>query len=102
MFPWLSPPAPQTYEDGKGRRILIGWLGNSKSEYPSDKNGWAHMLTIPRELTICAISFFKNLLSNEYENHPFCFLQHGVVFLIRMFLRNRCAVISHTLPLQPK
>ncbi|WP_423189877.1 sucrose-6-phosphate hydrolase [Alkalibacterium sp. f15] len=44
--------APQTYEDEKGRRILIGWLGNSKSEYPTDKNGWAHMLTIPRELKI--------------------------------------------------
>ena len=44
--------APQTYEDDKDRRILIGWLGNSKSEYPTDKNRWAHMLTIPRELTI--------------------------------------------------
>ncbi|MGL6312368.1 glycoside hydrolase family 32 protein [Vibrio sp. WXL103] len=44
--------APQTYLDDKGRRILIGWLGNSKSEYPTDKNNWAHMLTLPRELTI--------------------------------------------------
>lgn len=44
--------APQTYLDPKGRRILIGWLGNSKSEYPTDKNYWAHMLTLPREVTI--------------------------------------------------
>lgn len=44
--------APQTYEDNKGRRILLGWLGNSKSEYPTDKNMWAHMLTIPREIII--------------------------------------------------
>lgn len=44
--------APQTYLDSKGRRILIGWLGNSKSEYPTDKNYWAHMLTLPREISI--------------------------------------------------
>lgn len=44
--------APQSYQDETGRRILFGWLGNSKSEYPTDKNNWAHMLTMPRELTI--------------------------------------------------
>lgn len=42
--------APQVYQDESGRRILFGWLGNSKSEYPTDKNGWAHMLTCPREV----------------------------------------------------
>ena len=30
--------APQSYEDEKHRRILFGWLGNSKSEYPTDKS----------------------------------------------------------------
>ncbi|MFC5080687.1 sucrose-6-phosphate hydrolase [Vibrio thalassae] len=44
--------APQTYCDNEGRRILVGWLGNSKSEYPTDSNYWAHMLTLPRELKI--------------------------------------------------
>ena len=44
--------APQTYEDASGRRILIGWLGNSKSIYPTDQNMWAHMLTLPREVKI--------------------------------------------------
>lgn len=43
--------APQIFNDGK-RTLLIGWLGNSKCEYPSDKNQWAHMLTIPREISI--------------------------------------------------
>lgn len=42
--------APQSYEDEKGRRILFAWLGNSKSAYPTDKNNWAHMLTMPRVL----------------------------------------------------
>lgn len=44
--------APQTYRDSKGRQILLGWLGNSKSSYPTDKNYWAHMLTMPRMLSI--------------------------------------------------
>ncbi|MYL32154.1 sucrose-6-phosphate hydrolase [Pontibacillus yanchengensis] len=52
--------APQTYEDNEGRRILIGWLGNSKSEYPTDKNMWAHMLTIPRTLSIEGDKLIQN------------------------------------------
>lgn len=44
--------APQCYADESGRRILIGWLGNSKSEYPTDASNWAHMLTVPREITV--------------------------------------------------
>ncbi len=44
--------APQSYEDEVHRRILFGWLGNSKNEYPTDKNNWAHMMTMPRVLTI--------------------------------------------------
>lgn len=44
--------APQSYRDETGRRILIGWLGNSKSAYPTDPRQWAHMLTAPRELTV--------------------------------------------------
>ena len=44
--------APQIYQDESGRRLMYGWLGNSKSVYPTDKNGWAHMLTLPRELQV--------------------------------------------------
>ncbi|WP_319468984.1 sucrose-6-phosphate hydrolase [uncultured Trichococcus sp.] len=44
--------APQIFKDNQDRQILIGWLGNSKTEYPSDKFLWAHMLTLPREITI--------------------------------------------------
>ncbi|MBP3040266.1 sucrose-6-phosphate hydrolase [Bacillaceae bacterium Marseille-Q3522] len=44
--------APQVFTDNQGRQVLLGWLGNSKCEYPSDKFQWAHMLTLPREVTI--------------------------------------------------
>ena len=44
--------APQTFLDENGQRILIGWMGLPDINYPSDADGWAHCLTIPRVLTI--------------------------------------------------
>jgi len=44
--------APQTMIDPDGRRILIGWMGLPEIEYPTDKYGWAHCLTLPRELSV--------------------------------------------------
>lgn len=44
--------APQTFEDEKGRRILIGWMGIPDASYtnPTVKKGWQHALTLPRQL----------------------------------------------------
>ncbi|GGI42457.1 sucrose-6-phosphate hydrolase [Mammaliicoccus stepanovicii] len=44
--------APQTFLDKNGNRLLIGWMGLPETEYATDNEGWAHCLTIPRELTI--------------------------------------------------
>ena len=44
--------APQVFKDNQQRMILYGWLGNSKTAYPSDEYQWSHMLTIPREIVI--------------------------------------------------
>ncbi len=46
--------AQQTFEDEKGRRILIGWMGIPDADYsnPTTDSGWQHALTIPRELTV--------------------------------------------------
>ncbi|MBY0148964.1 sucrose-6-phosphate hydrolase [Neobacillus niacini] len=44
--------APQTTVDHQGRRILVGWMGLPEIDYPTDRNGWAHCLTLPRELKI--------------------------------------------------
>lgn len=44
--------APQTTVDPSGRRIVVGWMGLPEIEYPTDPNGWAHCLTLPRELSI--------------------------------------------------
>lgn len=73
--------APQIFRDSKNRDILYAWLGNSKCEYPSDKNIWAHMLTIPREINILddkiiqtPLKELENLRKNEqiiYQNFSF-------------------------------
>lgn len=46
--------APQTFEDEKGRRILIGWMGLPDIPYsnPTIERGWQHALTIPRVLHV--------------------------------------------------
>lgn len=43
--------APQTFEDEKGRRILIGWVGmpdEPAQSNPTVEYGWQNALTIPR------------------------------------------------------
>lgn len=48
--------APQTFEDNKGRRILVGWMGMPDcDEYyinPTVEYEWQHAFTMPRVLTI--------------------------------------------------
>jgi beta-fructofuranosidase len=47
--------APQSYEDGSGRRVLIGWMG--MPDVPEHFNretldGWQHCFTAPREVAV--------------------------------------------------
>ena len=42
--------APQTFEDDRGRRILIGWMDLWNTELITAKDGWIGALTFPREL----------------------------------------------------
>ncbi|UXR69090.1 sucrose-6-phosphate hydrolase [Staphylococcus sp. IVB6246] len=44
--------APQTFRDEVDRRVMIGWMGLPDIDYPTDEEGWAHCLTVPRTLTI--------------------------------------------------
>ncbi|WP_341962016.1 sucrose-6-phosphate hydrolase [Planococcus maritimus] len=44
--------APHTMNDPTGRRLMVAWMGLPEIEYPSDINGWANCLTIPRELSL--------------------------------------------------
>lgn len=46
--------APQTFEDSKSRRILIGWMGMPDAVYtnPTTKYKWQHCLTIARRISV--------------------------------------------------
>ncbi|MBR2564565.1 MAG: sucrose-6-phosphate hydrolase [Paenibacillus sp.] len=44
--------APQTMESPDGRRIMVAWMGLPEQTYPTDNSGWAHCITIPRQLSI--------------------------------------------------
>ncbi|MEX3022456.1 glycoside hydrolase family 32 protein [Kluyvera sp. STS39-E] len=44
--------APQSFTTPDGRRVIMGWLAMWESAMPEKADGWAGMLTIPRELTL--------------------------------------------------
>ena len=45
--------APQSMEDDKGRRLIVGWMGIPEEEdFPTVKNEWLHCLTLPRQLKV--------------------------------------------------
>ena len=45
--------APQSFADGAGRRIQMGWMGMPDADYgnaPTVAHGWQHCMTVPRVL----------------------------------------------------
>lgn len=44
--------APQSFLTPDGRRIVIGWLAMWESPMPEQQDGWAGMLSLPRELSL--------------------------------------------------
>ncbi|MHA9740921.1 glycoside hydrolase family 32 protein [Robinsoniella peoriensis] len=45
--------APQTFQDEKGRRIMIGWAGMPDADYTNptaQKENWQHCMSVPRVL----------------------------------------------------
>lgn len=71
--------APQTFEDERGHRILIGWMGMPDADYtnPTVESHWQGMMTYPRELSCCDGKIYQkpideicNLLSGEFSLSP--------------------------------
>ena len=60
--------APQSMEDNKGRRLIVGWMGIPEEEdFPTVKNEWLHCLTLPRELKVIDGKLYQ-LPINEMES----------------------------------
>ncbi|RNA69758.1 glycoside hydrolase family 32 protein [Alteribacter keqinensis] len=95
--------APQTFEDNKGRRLLISWMNMWKKEMPEKEDGWAGALTIPRELSIkdqklimTVPEEFKELRGNLLENSK-GILQHDKMVKP---LRNLCIEVHANISLK--
>lgn len=63
--------APQTFVDGNGRQILIGWMGmpDAQEEYvnPTLEENWQHCLTVPRELSFRNGKIYQNPVAEMNE-----------------------------------
>ncbi|MDE5977246.1 MAG: sucrose-6-phosphate hydrolase [Turicibacter sp.] len=51
--------APQTMLTPNGRRILVGWFGLPDVDTITEESGWAHCLTLPRELEVVGDKLFQ-------------------------------------------
>ena len=62
--------ATQTFQDEKGRRILIGWMGIPDADYDNDATvsyDWIHALTMPRELILKEGKIFQKPLKEMQQ-----------------------------------
>ncbi|WP_313128093.1 glycoside hydrolase family 32 protein [Pseudescherichia vulneris] len=60
--------APQSFLTPDGRRIVIGWLDMWESPLPEQQDGWAGMLSLPRELSLSADNRVEMRPAKEVEN----------------------------------
>ncbi|MGT2828821.1 glycoside hydrolase family 32 protein [Streptococcus hillyeri] len=64
--------APQSLEDGQGRRIMIGWEHTwGRTVIPHElRHGWAGSMTLPRQLTIVNGRVKQTVLSESIAELP--------------------------------
>ncbi|MFS9542255.1 glycoside hydrolase family 32 protein, partial [Klebsiella pneumoniae] len=60
--------APQSFATPDGRRIVIGWLDMWESPLPEQQDGWAGMLSLPRELSLSADDRLQMRPAKEVES----------------------------------
>lgn len=71
--------ATQTFLDEDNETTLFAWIGLPEIDYPTDKNNWAHILSIPRQLKVIdgqlhqlphpKLKALRNSLTEDFNNH---------------------------------
>lgn len=83
--------APQSFRGKNNEVIISAWAGLGEFKYPTDKAGWAHLLTFPRKLNVvdgllvqnpvveleklieesteCSEAFKKKVIKNNSNNY---------------------------------
>lgn len=59
--------APQSFVAADGRRLLFGWMDMWGANMPTQSDGWAGCLTLPRELTLDAQGHVRMMPVRELE-----------------------------------
>lgn len=83
--------APQSFTDEAGRRIMIGWLRERRSDAAQVRAGWSGVMTLPRILHIDADGMLitspapesKSLRSRHHQVDPQSIAADGTVAGIR-------------------
>jgi beta-fructofuranosidase len=60
--------APQTFEDEQGRRLLLGWLMEGRSEAAQIAAGWSGVVSLPRVLTLAADGTLRQTPATELRS----------------------------------
>ncbi len=83
--------APQSFLTPDGRRIIIGWLDMWESPMPEQQDGWAGMLSLPREIRLGADGRLRMMPAEEVAT-----LRGSYYPLLAQQLQNKTsAIVSH-------
>lgn len=68
--------APLSFEDERGRRIMIGWITETRSKEELEKAGWAGAMSLPMELMLLennqlAITLVREVLDGDLTNDKY-------------------------------
>src|SRR5690625_1154287 len=69
--------ASQAFNAPDGRVLSVGWIGLPEIEYPSFEEGWAHCLSVVKELTISDHHLYQNPVAEMKELRQNHFVLQG-------------------------
>ncbi|WP_207942398.1 beta-fructofuranosidase [Enterococcus sp. DIV2402] len=92
--------ATQAFNAPDGRVLSVGWAGLPELEYPTDEEGWAHCLSLVRELTIKDNHLYQLPVAEHKELRQKQTALKGTIGLQQALVENttNCYELEITLP----